>query len=255
MDLSQVDLVVASRDGLPRRRCSSRHWRPGSPSGARSSWPGRCARPRGRHVRALAGRHGHERQDDHGRDALLDPDRRRLRSAAVGNVGTPVVTAVLDPDLDVLAVELSSFQLHFTHSMSAQAAAVLNVAVDHIDWHGSFDAYAADKGRVYERAQVACVYNVADPRTEQLVREADVIEGPGPLGSRSAPRPSAARGDRGRPRGPCFHADPADPARHRSAQELATFADLAHLAARTTWCPSTWWPTPSRPRRSPGPTG
>jgi UDP-N-acetylmuramoylalanine--D-glutamate ligase len=96
---------------------------------------------------------------------------------AVGNVGTPVVLAAVDPTYEVLAVELSSFQLHFTHSMSAQASAVLNIAPDHLDWHGSFDAYAADKGRIYERAQTACVYNVADPRTRALVEEADVVDG------------------------------------------------------------------------------
>lgn len=154
-----------------------------------------------------------------------------LRAAAVGNVGTPVVTAALDPGLDVLAVELSSFQLHFTHSMSAQAAAVLNVAADHLDWHGSFDAYAADKGRVYERAQVACVYNVADARTEQLVREADVLEGARAIGFTVGAPARAQLGviedvlvDR------AFHTAPDDPARHRSAQEIATFADLEHLA-------------------------
>ena len=87
-----------------------------------------------------------------------------LRTAAVGNVGRPLVEAALDPTLDVMAVELSSFQLHFTHTMSLEAGAVLNVAADHLDWHGSLDAYARDKGRIYENAQVACVYNVADPR-------------------------------------------------------------------------------------------
>jgi len=104
-----------------------------------------------------------------------------LRSIAVGNVGLPIVEAVMDPEpYDVLAVELSSFQLHYTDSMSAQSAAVLNVAEDHLDWYagptGMHD-YAADKGRIYERVQRACVYNVADPETERLVREADVIEG------------------------------------------------------------------------------
>ena len=54
---------------------------------------------------------------------------------------------------------------------------MLNLAPDHVDWHGSMEAYAADKGRIYENSQVACVYNVADPATEQLVRDADVIEG------------------------------------------------------------------------------
>ncbi len=102
-----------------------------------------------------------------------------LRSAAVGNVGRPVTEAVMDPTpYDVLAVELSSFQLHYTHSMSAESAAVLNVAPDHLDWYpGGMDDYAADKGRVYERVQRACVYNAADPETERLVRDADVVEG------------------------------------------------------------------------------
>src|SRR5690606_36038949 len=100
-----------------------------------------------------------------------------LRTAAVGNVCRPLVEAALDPSLDVLAVELSSFQLHFTHTVSLEAAAVLNVAADHLDWHGSMDVYARDKGRIYEQVRVACVYNVADPRTEELVRAADVVEG------------------------------------------------------------------------------
>jgi UDP-N-acetylmuramoylalanine--D-glutamate ligase len=101
-----------------------------------------------------------------------------LRSEAVGNVGLPIVEAVMDPEpYDVLAVELSSFQLHYTDSMSAQAAAVLNIAEDHLDWYASLADYAADKGRIYQRAQRACVYNVADPATEELVRRADVVEG------------------------------------------------------------------------------
>ena len=110
-------------------------------------------------------------------DAILRADGRR--SIAVGNVGLPVVEAVMDPaPYDVLAVELSSFQLHYTDSLSAESAAVLNLAEDHLDWYdGSFDAYAADKGRAYHAVHRACVYNVADPVTERLVREADVVEG------------------------------------------------------------------------------
>ena len=111
-----------------------------------------------------------------------------LRTAAVGNVGMPVTEAVMDPwPYDVLAVELSSFQLHWTRTLSAQAAAVLNVAPDHLDWYaGSTEppqlAYAADKARVYERTQVACVYNVDDPVTEQMVVDAEVIEGARAIG-------------------------------------------------------------------------
>jgi UDP-N-acetylmuramoylalanine--D-glutamate ligase len=102
-----------------------------------------------------------------------------LRSAAVGNVGTPVCQAVMDPEgFDVLAVELSSFQLHWISTVSPHASAVLNVAPDHLDWYdGSMEAYTRDKGAIYERTQVACIYNVADPVTEQLVRDADVVEG------------------------------------------------------------------------------
>jgi UDP-N-acetylmuramoylalanine--D-glutamate ligase len=89
----------------------------------------------------------------------------------------------MDPEpYDVLAVELSSFQLHYTDSMSCQAAAVLNVAEDHLDWYPDLASYAADKGRIYQRVQRACVYNVADPVTEDLVREADVQEGARAIG-------------------------------------------------------------------------
>ncbi|GIG38552.1 UDP-N-acetylmuramoyl-L-alanine--D-glutamate ligase [Cellulomonas phragmiteti] len=148
------------------------------------------------------------------------------RTLAVGNVGTPVVLAAVDPTLEVLAVELSSFQLHHTHSMSPQAAAVLNVAPDHLDWHGSLAAYAADKGRVYERTQVACVYDASDPVTEHLVREADVEDGCVAVGFTLGSPGVGQVGlvddvlvDRGFAR-----------LRHTHAAELGTLADLAQLA-------------------------
>ncbi|GAA1961380.1 UDP-N-acetylmuramoyl-L-alanine--D-glutamate ligase [Nocardioides panacihumi] len=109
-----------------------------------------------------------------------------LRSAAVGNVGLPIVEAVMDPTpYDVFAVELSSFQLHYTESMAAESSAVLNVAEDHLDWYddlGGMAGYAADKGRIYERVSRACVYNVADETTRRLVEEADVVEGARAIG-------------------------------------------------------------------------
>lgn len=46
-------------------------------------------------------------------------------------------------------LELSSFQLHTTHSLQADAATVLNLTQDHLDWHGSMQAYAADKARIF----------------------------------------------------------------------------------------------------------
>ncbi|WP_055585873.1 UDP-N-acetylmuramoyl-L-alanine--D-glutamate ligase [Streptacidiphilus griseoplanus] len=101
-----------------------------------------------------------------------------LRTAAVGNVGVSVLDAVLaEEPYDVLAVELSSYQLHWAPSLRPHSAVVLNLAPDHLDWHGSMEAYAADKGRIYQGNTVACVYNDADKATEDLVREADVEEG------------------------------------------------------------------------------
>jgi UDP-N-acetylmuramoylalanine--D-glutamate ligase len=101
-----------------------------------------------------------------------------LRATSAGNVGTPLLEAVLHPDpYDVLAVELSSFQLHWQRSVAPFASACLNVAPDHVDWHGSMQEYSLAKAKVFERTQVACVYNVQDPVTEQMVRDADVVEG------------------------------------------------------------------------------
>ncbi|MFC4030351.1 UDP-N-acetylmuramoyl-L-alanine--D-glutamate ligase [Streptomyces polygonati] len=122
-----------------------------------------------------------------------------LRTAAVGNIGVSLLDAVLgeqDPTgesggYDVLAVELSSYQLHWAPSIRPHSAAVLNLAPDHLDWHGSMAAYTADKGRIYQGNQVACVYNTADPATERLVREADVAEGCRAIGfTLGAPRVS-----------------------------------------------------------------
>jgi UDP-N-acetylmuramoylalanine--D-glutamate ligase len=101
-----------------------------------------------------------------------------VRAVAAGNVGTPLIEVVLaEPRYDAVAVELSSFQLHWAESLRAHAAAILNVAPDHLDWHGSLPAYAADKGRIFTGCQAACVYNAADRITEQLARAADAAEG------------------------------------------------------------------------------
>ncbi len=101
-----------------------------------------------------------------------------LRAVATGNVGLPVCEVVMDPvPYDVLAVELSSHQLHWSGSLSAEAAAVLNVAPDHLSWHGDLESYAAAKARIYHDCRVACVYNVEDERTREMVEQAEVVEG------------------------------------------------------------------------------
>ncbi|MEU6522244.1 UDP-N-acetylmuramoyl-L-alanine--D-glutamate ligase [Streptomyces sp. NPDC046924] len=149
-----------------------------------------------------------------------------LRTAAVGNIGVSLLDVVTgEEQYDVLAVELSSYQLHWAPSLRAHSAAVLNLAPDHLDWHGSMEAYAADKGRVYEGNRVACVYN-ADatdkPSTEDLVRAADVEEGCRAVGfTLGAPGPSQLGVVEGILVDRAFVED-----RYRSAQELAEVADV-----------------------------
>ncbi|MFE0103841.1 UDP-N-acetylmuramoyl-L-alanine--D-glutamate ligase [Streptomyces sp. NPDC059009] len=147
-----------------------------------------------------------------------------LRTAAVGNIGTPIVDVILEGDdaYDVLAVELSSYQLHWAPSLRAHSATVLNLAPDHLDWHGSMEAYAADKGRIYEGNRVACVYNVADKATEDLVREADVEEGCRAIGfTLNAPAPSQLGVVDGILVDRAFVPD-----RQKQAQELAEISDV-----------------------------
>jgi UDP-N-acetylmuramoylalanine--D-glutamate ligase len=71
------------------------------------------------------------------------------RALLCGNIGDPVLD-VLDQQAELLAVELSSFQLHWAPSLRPEAGVVLNVAEDHLDWHGTMDAYARDKARVLD---------------------------------------------------------------------------------------------------------
>ncbi len=109
-------------------------------------------------------------------EAMLRADG--LNTVAAGNVGLALCEVVMNPEpYDVVAVELSSYQLHGTTSLSAHSSAVLNVAPDHLSWHGDLAAYTAAKAKIYERTQVSCVYNVEDPATERMVEQAEVVEG------------------------------------------------------------------------------
>jgi len=105
-------------------------------------------------------------------EAILQADGRR--AVAAGNVGRPLVEVVTarDPDgtptFDTVAVELSSFQLHWSSTLAPAAAAVLNVADDHTDWHGSFAAYRDAKARILRLSPVA-VADAGDPVASALV--------------------------------------------------------------------------------------
>ena len=85
-----------------------------------------------------------------------------LTGVACGNVGEPVISVLMsDPTLQILALELSSFQIEWSEQPHFEAAALLNIAEDHIDWHGSFDEYASAKMKLLTLADRA-ILNASD---------------------------------------------------------------------------------------------
>ena len=85
-----------------------------------------------------------------------------LKSKACGNVGETVIDAVdqVDP-FEYLVLELSSFQLHWAKRAQFHSSAILNIAHDHIDWHGSFEMYAQAKLSLLDKSEIA-VLNADD---------------------------------------------------------------------------------------------
>jgi UDP-N-acetylmuramoylalanine--D-glutamate ligase len=116
-------------------------------------------------------------------------ERAGRHVALAGNVG-PTMLATLAAAIDaeaagdaaalpeVWVLELSSFQLHGVQGFEPSAAVVLNVTQDHLDWHGSIEAYAADKSRIYgERAVM--VVNRDDPLVRAMVPQRAPAKGSG----------------------------------------------------------------------------
>ena len=89
--------------------------------------------------------------------------------ALAGNVGPPALEALLERrrtgvSVAVWVLELSSFQLEFAPSLAPQAAAILNLSEDHLDWHPGLSAYGAAKQQIFARSET-CVWNRDDPVT------------------------------------------------------------------------------------------
>lgn len=155
-----------------------------------------------------------------------------LRAAPVGNIGTPVLDAVRDPaGFDVLVVELSSHQLWYlglqdsADPVSPHASVCLNLADDHLEWHGSFQDYRDAKAHVYDATRVACVYNKSDAETRRMVEDADVVEGARAIGfDLGVPGPSDLGVVDGILVDRAFLDD-----RRTSALELSTVAELHQL--------------------------
>ena len=79
-----------------------------------------------------------------------------VKVAVGGNLGPPALDLLAD-EVQLYVLELSSFQLDSTHSLAPRAAVVLNVSEDHLDRHGSMDAYARSKARIYQNCEFAIV--------------------------------------------------------------------------------------------------
>ena len=86
-----------------------------------------------------------------------------VAAQACGNVGTTVIETIdSSDDFQYLVLELSSFQLHWMEDAAFSAVAILNIAQDHIDWHGSFESYAQAKLSILDRATTG-ILNGEDP--------------------------------------------------------------------------------------------
>jgi UDP-N-acetylmuramoylalanine--D-glutamate ligase len=97
-------------------------------------------------------------------------ERAGLRVRAGGNLGEPALD-LLRPDTELYVLELSSYQLETTSTLSCRAATVLNVSPDHLDRYVSLAAYAAAKARIFARCDTA-VINLDDALVVAMPRAA-----------------------------------------------------------------------------------
>lgn len=88
-----------------------------------------------------------------------------IAAVAAGNIGLPVLDAIMQSTTEVFVLELSSFQLDTTDNLHTLASANLNVSADHLDRYIDMAEYAAAKQRIFRHSQLA-IYNAADPLTK-----------------------------------------------------------------------------------------
>ena len=97
-----------------------------------------------------------------------------INGAACGNVGQTVIESVLNQKrFDFLALELSSFQIQWSQYPEYESVALLNIAEDHIDWHGSFDNYAKAKLKLINQSRKA-IANKSDKELATRIKDQSV---------------------------------------------------------------------------------
>jgi len=92
-----------------------------------------------------------------------------ISAVSAGNIGTPV-SGLVDDSAAVVVLEASSFQLRFIDRFHPVAAGIVNVAADHLDWHGSVAAYGSAKARIFENMDSSdvVVYGADDPGATEI---------------------------------------------------------------------------------------
>lgn len=92
-----------------------------------------------------------------------------LNVALAGNIGQAMLDTLTHHDnYDVWVLELSSFQLHYQNSLKATISCILNISEDHIDWHGSYEAYQQAKHKIYSQSEKQ-IFNEDDPLTKPQI--------------------------------------------------------------------------------------
>lgn len=109
--------------------------------------------------------------------AACGMDAPTAGNIASGDMSMSLSRCATNPQHDVLCVELSSFQLHFTDSLELDCAAITNIADDHLDWHGGRENYAADKAKVFAHAKKVIAYPADDAVVSELAQNAQTADG------------------------------------------------------------------------------
>jgi len=161
-DVEAVDLVVTS-PGVPQDGpVLAAAIRRGVPVYSEPELAWRLAAGR---IRPLAGK------GTHGKNPTTELLAACLGALAAGNIGTPLVSVLgADEPPAVVVAELSSFQLQFTHTLRPEVAVLLNLAPDHLDWHGGLDGYQAAKARVWrsQRPSDWAIVNAEDAGAQAI---------------------------------------------------------------------------------------